>query len=128
MKNQNISLHRLQAAAVAFLSLRGAAAEKVFCVDANNKVVAIPSCDNAAPGTFFVFASDEEHPVRSTVNPKTVDLHDSAIFTDRIQARLHHEVGSRELKSGGFGKRVCDSNGGSAGGSTGGGHGGGYGS
>ncbi|TIC90266.1 hypothetical protein CH35J_012216 [Colletotrichum higginsianum] len=116
MKNQHISLHRLQAAAVAFLSLRGAAAAKVFCADANNKVVAIPSCDDAAPGIFFTFVSDEDHPVGSTVDPKTVDLHDSAGFTDRIQARLQREVGSRELKSGGFGKRACDSTGGSTGG------------
>ncbi|GKT67082.1 hypothetical protein ColTof4_12747 [Colletotrichum tofieldiae] len=108
MKNQHVSLPGLQAAAVAFVTLRGVAAERVFCADANNKVVAISSCDDSAPSTFFMFASEEEHTVGSTVDAETVDLHDGAGFTDRINARFQREAGMQELESGGFGKRACD--------------------
>ncbi|KZL84452.1 primase zinc finger [Colletotrichum incanum] len=113
MKNQHVSLPGLQAAAITFLTLRGVAAEKIFCADANNKVVAISSCDDATPGTFFMFASEEEHPIASTVEPGTVNLHDSAGFTDRVNARFQREVGMQELESGGFGKRACDGSNGS---------------
>ncbi|KXH58076.1 hypothetical protein CNYM01_07636 [Colletotrichum nymphaeae SA-01] len=113
MKRQNVTLPGLRAAAVALLAARSVkAAERVFCADAENIVVHHTSCDDAPRGAFFLFASEEEHAIGSAVDPKFVDLYDSADFTDRKYAEEQRELRERDLESRGFGSvtpRVCGS-------------------
>ncbi|KXH56041.1 hypothetical protein CSAL01_03286 [Colletotrichum salicis] len=112
MKGQQVTLSGLRAAAVAFLAARSVKAEKVFCANAENVVVHHTSCDDAPRGTFFLFASEEEHQIGSAVDPKLVDLYDSADFIDRKYAREQRELRERDMESGGFGSvtpRACGS-------------------
>ncbi|KAK1634069.1 hypothetical protein BDP81DRAFT_451998 [Colletotrichum phormii] len=114
MKSQHIALPGLQAVAVAFLGARGASAGKVFCADANNKVVADTKCDSKAPAnTFYMFNSEGEHPVGSTVDESQVDLYDSADMIERQNARFPPDY---EMELEGFGKRQECGGGGSRGG------------
>ncbi|KAK1524180.1 uncharacterized protein CCOS01_09267 [Colletotrichum costaricense] len=113
MKRQHNTLPGLRAAAVALLAARNVkAAERVFCADAENIVVHHMSCDDAPGGTFFLFASEEEHAIGSAVDPKAVDLYDSANFIDRKYAKEQRELRERDLESRGFGSmtpRACGS-------------------
>ncbi|KXH43031.1 hypothetical protein CSIM01_01785 [Colletotrichum simmondsii] len=109
MKSQHIALPGLQAAALAFLGARSASAAapagKVFCADADNKVVADTKCavgQAPAPNTFFMFNSEAEHPVGSTVDESKVDLYDAADILERQNARFPPDY---EMETEGFGKR-----------------------
>ncbi|KAI3535863.1 hypothetical protein CSPX01_11201 [Colletotrichum filicis] len=107
MKSQHIALPGLQAAAPAFLGARSvsAAAGKVFCADANNKVVADTKCavgQAPAPNTFFMFNSEADHPVGSAVDESKVDLYDAADMIERQNARFPPDF---EMETEGFGKR-----------------------
>ncbi|KAJ0327472.1 hypothetical protein COL5a_005851 [Colletotrichum fioriniae] len=117
MKSQHITLPGLQTAALAFLSARGASAGKVFCADTNNKVVADTNCAVGkaapAPNTFFMFNSEAEHPVGSTVDERQADLYDAADMIERQNARFPPEY---EMETEGFGKRQECGGGGSRGG------------
>ncbi|KAF4780810.1 primase zinc finger [Colletotrichum scovillei] len=113
MKRQHVTPPGPRAAAVTLLAARSVkAAEKVFCADAENIVVHHMSCDDAPRGTFFLFASVEEHAIGSSVDPKVVDLYDSADFIDRKYAKEQRELRERDLESRGFGSvtpRACGS-------------------
>ncbi|KAK7448686.1 hypothetical protein Landi51_06362 [Colletotrichum acutatum] len=115
MKRQHATLPGLRAAAVALLAARNVkATEKVFCANAENIVVHHKSCDDPPPprGTFFLFAGEEDRMIGSAVDPKVVDLYDSADFIDRKYAKEQRELQERDLESRGFGSvtpRVCGS-------------------
>ncbi|KAK1980351.1 hypothetical protein LZ30DRAFT_782806 [Colletotrichum cereale] len=119
MKDRQIALPSLHAAAIAFFAARAVAAEgSVACADANDVVVAAANCDGSHPaGTFFRFDSGLENPpVGSVIDPETTKF-DAADLTKRQGS----EAPPPDFVAGGFGRRQCnDGSGGSSGCSTGG--------
>ncbi|TEA16808.1 hypothetical protein C8034_v000811 [Colletotrichum sidae] len=115
MKNQHVTLSGLQVAAATFLAARAAQAGKVFCADANNKVVPDAKCDGTAPPeTFFMFSSEQELAAGSTIDANTSTLHDSSEAFRYRHAVFPADVPFQEFESGGFGRRQnpdCDNGG-----------------
>ncbi|KAF4906729.1 hypothetical protein CGCF415_v007840 [Colletotrichum fructicola] len=75
---RHIELNSLRATAAAFLLVQGANAGKVYCANAEEKVVAESNCDGTAPpGTFYMFNSEEELGIGSKVSLKNAEVYDS---------------------------------------------------
>ncbi|OLN95262.1 hypothetical protein CCHL11_08115 [Colletotrichum chlorophyti] len=111
---KHVTLPGLQIAGAAFLAAQGAEAGKVFCANAEKKVVAGASCNGNAPaGTFFMFSSESQHPVGTSVSSKIVPLYDSATFFEQRHALFPADIPLTEFEFGGFGKRqACNGKGG----------------
>ncbi|KAJ0303691.1 hypothetical protein Brms1b_011539, partial [Colletotrichum noveboracense] len=105
---RHIELNSLRATAAAFLLVQGANAGKVYCANAEEKVVAESNCDGTAPpGTFYMFNSEEELGIGSKVSLKNAEVYDSNGAFEKRHELFPADEPMQDLEDNGFGKRAC---------------------